>query len=68
MSTQKQLAKMERRNPKFKSLRKREVFGLVVQMLKDIKLARYKWVFVRKYNKKNKIIRYKAQLVTQGFL
>jgi hypothetical protein len=27
----------------------------------------YKWVFVRKRNKKNEIIRYKARLVAQGF-
>ena len=29
--------------------------------------VRYKWVFVCKQNKKNEIIRYKAQLVAQGF-
>ena len=29
--------------------------------------VRYKWVFVRKRNEKNEIIRYKAQLVAQGF-
>ena len=28
----------------------------------------YKWVFVRKRNEKNEIIRYKARLVAQGFL
>ena len=28
---------------------------------------RYKWVFVRKQNEKNEIIRYKARLVAQGF-
>ena len=27
----------------------------------------YKWIFVRKRNKKNEIIRYKARLVAQGF-
>ena len=27
----------------------------------------YKWVFVRKRNEKNEIIRYKARLVAQGF-
>ena len=26
-----------------------------------------KWVFVRKRNEKNKIVRYKARLVAQGF-
>ncbi|XP_059639613.1 uncharacterized protein LOC132281986 [Cornus florida] len=28
----------------------------------------YKWVFVQKHNEKNKVIRYKATLVAQGFL
>ena len=28
----------------------------------------YKWVFVCKRNEKNEIIKYKAQLVAQGFL
>ena len=27
----------------------------------------YKWVFVRKCNEKNEIMRYKARLVAQGF-
>jgi hypothetical protein len=30
--------------------------------------VRYKWVFVRKRNEKNEIVRYKARLVAQGFL
>ena len=30
-------------------------------------LVGYKWVFVRKQNEKNEIIRYTAQLVAQGF-
>ena len=33
-----------------KSLAKREVFGLVVQTPKDIKLVRYQWIFVQKRN------------------
>jgi hypothetical protein len=28
----------------------------------------YKWIFIRKRNEKNKIVRYKARLVAQGFL
>ena len=28
---------------------------------------KYKWVFVRKCNEKNEIMRYKSQLVAQGF-
>ena len=49
------------------SLMKREVFGPVVQTPKGIKSAGYKWVFVPKRNENNKIIRYKARLVTQRF-
>jgi hypothetical protein len=30
--------------------------------------AGYKWVFVRKCNEKNEIVRYKAILIAQGFL
>ena len=41
-------------------LTKREVFGLVVQTLEDVKPVGYKWVFVRKRNENNEIIRYKA--------
>ena len=50
-----------------KSLAKREVFGPVVQTPKDIKPIGYRWVFVRKRNEQNKIVRYKARLVAQGF-
>ena len=49
------------------SLTKREVFGPIVQTPEDVKLVAYKWVFVRKRNENNEIIRYKARLVAQGF-
>ena len=49
------------------SLMKREVFGPVVQTPKGIKPVGYKWVFVRKSNENNEIMRYKVRLVTQGF-
>ena len=49
---------------KLNSLKKWEVFGLVVQTPKVVKLARYKWVFIRKCNEKNEITRYKMWLVT----
>ena len=49
------------------SLTKREVFRPVVQIPKDVKPFGYKWVFVRKCNENNEIIRYKARLVAQGF-
>jgi len=49
------------------SLAKRKVFGPVVQMPEGIKPVGYKWVFVRKRNENNEIVRYKARLVAQGF-
>ena len=48
-------------------LMKREVFGPVVQTPKGINPVRYKWVFVRKSNENNEIMRYKARLVAPGF-
>ena len=50
-----------------KSLEKREVFGPVAHTPKGVKPVGYKWVFVRKRNEKNEIVRYKARLVAQGF-
>ena len=52
---------------KLNSLMKQEVFGLVVQTPKGIKHVGYKWVFVRKRNENNEIMRYKARLEAQGF-
>ena len=49
------------------SLVKREVFGPVVQTPEGVMPIGYRWVFVRKCNEKNKITRYKARLVAQGF-
>ena len=49
------------------SLAKREVFGPVVQTPDGIKPVGYKWVFVRKRNEKNEIVRYKTRFVAQGF-
>ena len=49
------------------SLAKREVFGPVVQTPSDVKSIGYKWVFVRKRNDRNEILRYKARLVAQRF-
>ena len=48
-------------------LMKRDVFGPVVQTPKGVKPIWYKWVFVRKRNENNEIIRYKTRLVAQGF-
>ena len=52
---------------KLSSLMKRDVFGLVVQTPKCVKPVGYKWVFIRKCNENNEIIRYKARLVAQCF-
>ena len=49
------------------SLTKREVFKPVIQTPEDVKPVGYKWVFVRKLNENNEIIRYKVRLVAQGF-
>ena len=39
----------------------------VVQTPKGVNPVGYIWVFVRKCNENNEIIRYKARLVAQGF-
>ena len=52
---------------KLNSLVKREVFGPVVQKPEGVMPVGYKWVFLRKHNEKYEIMRYKAQLVAQGF-
>ena len=52
---------------KLRSLAKREVSGPVVQTPTNIQPIGYRWVFVRKRNENNEIVRYKARLVTQGF-
>ena len=49
------------------SLAKQEVFGPVVCTPNDIKPVGYKCVFVRKQNKQNEILIYKARLVAQSF-
>ncbi|KAK1571786.1 hypothetical protein Q3G72_022923 [Acer saccharum] len=36
-------------------------------MSEDVKPVGYKWVFVRKRNEENEVVRYKARLVAQGF-
>jgi len=49
------------------SLSKRQVFGPVVPCPPNVKPVGHKWVFVRKRNEKNEVMRYKARLVAQGF-
>ena len=52
---------------KLDSLEKWEVFRPVVRTPEVVKLVEYKWVFIRKCNEKNEIMRYKAWLIAQGF-
>ena len=52
---------------KLETLEKWEVFGPIVQTHEVVKLVGYKWVFIRKCNGKNVIMRYKAWFITQGF-
>ena len=49
------------------SLVKHKVFGPVAPTPPHVNLVGYKWVFVRKRNENNKIMRYKACLIAQGF-
>ncbi|KAJ9539391.1 hypothetical protein OSB04_032124 [Centaurea solstitialis] len=44
-----------------------QVFGPVVLTPPSVKPVGHKWVFVRKRNENNEVIRYKARLVAQGF-
>ena len=46
---------------------KRKVFSSVIEIPKGIKPIGHKWESVRKRNEKNKVIRYKARLVSQDF-
>jgi hypothetical protein len=49
------------------SLRKREVFSNVVPTPPRTYPVRFKWVFIRKQNENNEVVRYMARLVAQGF-
>lgn len=48
-------------------LSKHKVFGPIIKTPDNVKLVGFKWVFVRKRNEKNEVVRYKARLVAQGF-
>ena len=50
-----------------RSLKKRQVFGPVARTPPNVPPLGYKWVFVRKRNENNVVVRYKARLVAQGF-
>ena len=49
------------------SLAKQDVFGPIARIPENVILVGYKWVFVRKWNEKNEIVRYKAWLEAQEF-
>ena len=49
------------------SLKKRGVFTSVIPTPHNVFPVGAKWVFVRKRNENNKVVRYKARLVAQGF-
>src|SRR6266498_2929493 len=49
------------------SLKKREVFTSVMPTPRNTFPVGSKWVFVRKRNENNEVVRYKARLVAQGF-
>ena len=49
------------------SLKKREVFSSVIPTPRNIFPVGSKWVFIRKRNENNEVVRYKARLVAQGF-
>jgi hypothetical protein len=49
------------------SLKKRKVFTEVIPTSPRVFPVGFKWVFIRKRNKYNEMIRYKARLVAQGF-
>ena len=46
---------------------KHKVFGPIVRTPEGVMPVGYKWVFVRKQNEKNEIIRNKVRLVAEGF-
>jgi hypothetical protein len=52
---------------KLNSLKKRKVFTDVIPIPPRIFPVRFKWVFIRKRNENNEVVRYKARLVAQGF-
>ena len=42
------------------SLNKRKIFGPIVLTPEAVRPAGHKWIFVRKRNEKNEVVRYKA--------
>jgi hypothetical protein len=57
----------EATNAEIDSIRKREVFSNVIPTPLRIHPIGFKWVFIRKWNENNEVVRYKVRLVVQGF-
>ena len=49
------------------SLNKRKVFTEAIPTPPNVFPVGFKWVFIRKRNENNEVVRYKARLVAQGF-
>ena len=49
------------------SLTKRDVYRPIARTFDNIKLVGYECVFIEIRNEKNEIVRYKTQLIAQGF-
>jgi hypothetical protein len=49
------------------SFYERKLFSEVMLTPRGVFLIGYKWVFIRKQNQKNEVVKYKARLVAQGF-
>jgi hypothetical protein len=49
------------------SLKKRKVFTEVIPIPPRIFPVGLKWVFIRKRNENNEVVRYRARVVAQGF-
>ena len=49
------------------SLSKRKVFSQAIPTPPRVFPMGFKWVFIRKWNENNEVVRYKARLVAQGF-
>jgi hypothetical protein len=54
-------------NSELSSLAKRQVFTSVIPIPHKVHPVGFKWVFTRKRNENNEVVRYKARLVAQGF-
>jgi hypothetical protein len=50
-----------------KSLKKRDVFGEVIELPEGAQSIGYKWVFNRKRNAQGLVVRHKARLVAKGY-